>query len=118
MDMWSGFRMNREDVCASLRKGSNERVHGGDHQVHIERLVRAFAELFDHRRAKGQVWHEMPIHDVDMDHVCASMVYGGNLFTEAREICRENRGGNQHVAHAQSLSWNSRPHKVAGCPKV
>ena len=60
----------------------------------------------------------MAIHHVDMDHVCAGMVDGGNFLAEAGEICGENRGGNQHVSHVHSLSWNSRPHKMAGCPKV
>ena len=72
-------------------EGVNERVHRRDHQVDVERLFRMRTKLLDHRRPECQVRHKMAVHDIDVDHVGASMVDGPYFLPETGKVCRENR---------------------------
>jgi hypothetical protein len=78
-------------LAPGLGKGVYERIHRRDHQVHVERLFRMRTKLLDHGRAEGQVRHEMAVHDIDVDHVGASMVDGPDFLTETGKVCGENR---------------------------
>ena len=44
----------------------------GDHQVDVERQPRVPRERRDHRRAEGQVGHEVAVHHVDVHEVGAA----------------------------------------------
>ena len=57
-----------------------------DHQVHIERLVRAASYRFDDYRPDRDVRHEATIHHVNMDPIRARRIDGVNLLGETSEI--------------------------------
>jgi hypothetical protein len=90
MEMGTGFRVGRDDVGAGRREGFEIGVDRLDHQVDVEGFLRVRAKLLDDHGADGDVGHEMPVHDVDMDHVGAGLVHGADLFAETGKVRRQN----------------------------
>ena len=68
-----------------------------DHQMHVEDLFGVRPERLHHVRADGDVGHEMPVHDIDMDPVGAGRIDGAHLLAEPGEIGREDRWGDDDV---------------------
>ncbi len=58
-------------VAAGFGEGRQIGVGRRDHQMAVERFVGAVADRADHRRAEGDVGHEVPVHHVEMDPVGA-----------------------------------------------
>jgi hypothetical protein len=66
----------------------------------VERLGRVRAERLHHRRADGEVGHEMAVHHVDVDPVGAGLVDRAHFLAEPGEIGGQDRGGDERgMAH-------------------
>ena len=65
-----------------------------NHQVHIERLLRAASHRFDNHRPDRDVRHEATIHYVDMDPVGSRRIDSANLLGESPKIRRQDRRRN------------------------
>ncbi len=87
--------MMSEPACG---EGLDKGVAGRDHQMHVEDLLRVRTERLHDVGADGDVGHEMPVHDVDMDPVAARRIDGAHLLAEPREVGREDRRGNDDIA--------------------
>ncbi len=108
--MRAGFRMHGDDVGASFGEGLDEGIARRDHQMHVEDLLRVWAERRDDVGADGDVRHEMPVHHVDMDPVGARLVDRAHLLAEPREIGRQDRRGDDDVSGHGSLSLPASHH--------
>ncbi len=82
------FRMHGDHVGAGFREGLEIGIAGRDHQMHVERLVGMRPERLHHVRADGDIGHEMPVHDIDMDPVGAGRVDRAHLLAELGEVGR------------------------------
>jgi len=58
--------------------------------MHIERKRGNFAHGFEHRNAEGKIWHEMAVHNVEVNQFSAGLLYAANFFTQAGEISRKD----------------------------
>jgi hypothetical protein len=86
VEMRPRLGMHRDAVAAGIGEGGDVGIDGRNHQVTVEHLVRAVADRLDDGRPEGDVGHEMPVHDVEMDPVRAGSRHRLDLFAELREI--------------------------------
>src|SRR2546423_1449047 len=78
-------------------------AHGpADHQVDVEDHVE-IAQGLDGVRAHRQRRHEVPVHDVDVDHARADRDDLFDLLAQAPEVGREDRGGDVPVHTSMSM---------------
>ena len=83
-------------IGTGLSKVGDIALRLDDHQVHIQRLLRVASHRFDNHRPERDIRHEMAVHDVDMNPVCACRVDGANLVGEVPEIRRQDRRCNNN----------------------
>jgi hypothetical protein len=69
-----------------------------NHQMHIERLLRATSNCRDYHGANGDVGNEAPIHDKNMYPVGACRINRADLFPELREVRGQDRRRNHNEA--------------------
>src|SRR3546814_5470045 len=106
VDMRPCFRMNRNDVCARLRKSFEILVHRRNHEMDVQGLGRMRTKCLHHGRADGNIGDEMTVHDIDMDPIAHGLINGANFLAQAREISGENRS-EEHTSELQSLMRTS-----------
>ena len=86
--MGAGFLMDRDVLDA----GSSQAVDVGFrmfyHEMGIEGQLGAAAQSLDDGDAKGQVRHEMAVHQVEMDTICPLPFDVLNVFSQAGEVRR------------------------------
>src|SRR5471032_1179717 len=87
------FRVEGDDVGASLGEVGDDAVDRLDHQVDIDRHLHVRADRFAYQRADGQVGNVMVIHHVEVDHVGAVADNVAYFFTQAGEVGGKNAGG-------------------------
>jgi hypothetical protein len=63
--------MYRDDVSTSLGERLDVTLRLDDHQVHIERKLGDATQGFHDQRTDGQVRDKSPIHDINVDPICA-----------------------------------------------
>ncbi len=103
--MGPGLGMDGEDVRPRLGEGLEEGIDRRDHEMDVERLGAVRPERLHHRRADGQIGHEMAVHDVDVDPVRSRLVDGAHLLAEPGEVGREDGGGDADgLLHARTLT--------------
>ena len=102
----AGLRMDGDRCRRRLARRPRGRDRRGDHQMHVE-LVSAVRPDRPRRSAgaDGEVRHEMAVHHVDMDPVRAGGPERLHLLAEAREIGREDRGGDDEGAGMAESCW-------------
>lgn len=61
-----------------------------DHQVNIDRLVRAAPYRFDDYRPDRDVRHEATIHHINMDPIRTRRIDGVNLLVETSKVRRQD----------------------------
>ena len=83
--------MHAYPVRPCIGKSGDKLVRILDHQVAVERQLRRLAQARHHRRSDRDIGHEMPVHDVDVDHRTAATLRRGNLVRKVRKICRQDR---------------------------
>ena len=84
--MRTGLGMDCDDFGTSLGIAVQQRIRIGHHQMRIKRPVGHTAQRGNHRWAKGQVRHKMPIHHIEVDPVCTSPVNGGHFIGQPAEV--------------------------------
>ena len=96
VEMGHGFGMHRDRVRARLRVGPD--VFGSvlDHQVGVERQVRAAPDRRDHHRPEGQVGDVVPVHDVEVQPVRPGIFHRPDLLRQTGEVGGEKRRGEPH----------------------
>ena len=85
--------MDRHDVRASLDEGLEIGIGRRDHQVHVEGQRAVPAQRAHQRGAEGDVRHEMPVHDVEMQPVGAGGFDGVNLLAQSGEVSGQEGWG-------------------------
>ncbi|OJU11012.1 MAG: hypothetical protein BGN86_09675 [Caulobacterales bacterium 68-7] len=100
MQVRTGLGVHGENVGARLAIGLEVGIDRGDHQVHVDRDLHVWLQRLHHHRADGDVGHEVAVHDVDVQPVGAGGLHGPNLFPEAREIRRQDGGGDDRAVGA------------------
>jgi hypothetical protein len=93
--------MNGQHFGAGLPEAGDVPLRLHDHQVHIKRLARVLADGVQHREPEGDVRHEDPVHDVDVEPVGFAAVDQFHIALEVAEIGGEyGRGYKGHGAGA------------------
>src|SRR3546814_4402513 len=67
VDMRPCFRMNRNDVCARLRKSFEILVHRRNHEMDVQGLGRMRKKRLHHGRAYGNLGDAMTVHEIPRD---------------------------------------------------
>jgi hypothetical protein len=80
------FGVDRNSVGASLCKRLNILLGFDDHEMHVDRLLRGFTDGIDNDWADGEVGHETPIHDVDVNPVCTRLIDRLDFSLKAAKI--------------------------------
>lgn len=81
------FGMDADDGGACLCKFTDVLFRVLDHQVAIQRKVRALLDAGGNARAETDVRDKVPVHDVQMDEACAAVFNGLEAVTEFEEVC-------------------------------
>ena len=71
-------------------------------------------QFLDDRWTECQVRDEMPVHDIDMDHVGTGIVNCPYFLTQTGKVSRQDRRGNQDITHTGWVKPNCRKHKARG----
>ena len=85
----------------------------GDHQVNVHRNNRDLAHPFHYDRANGDVWHEVTVHDIDVQPIGAGGFDSLDFVLETAEIGGQNRRSDFHRGHLRNLS-HARGKKTIG----
>ena len=80
------FLVDRNLVGAGIDENRRVFVRVFDHQVKIESQIGDLADALDHRRTKGQIRHEMPVHHIHMEHRHSRDFDSMNLVSQAGKI--------------------------------
>ena len=107
VNMRARLNMRGQNICPCIRIGINIGVNRRDHQMHIHDRFYMRPKGLHRRRAKGEVRHKMPIHDIDMHPIRPLRLNGADLCTKIGKIRRENRRGDFYRAikgHRAGLS--------------
>ena len=99
MKMRPGLDMDRDRIRPGFREGGKIGVARGDHKMHVERNFCVRAQGAHHRRANRDVWHEMAVHDVDMNPIGTGADNRPDFFAEIGEIGGQYRGRNDQRRH-------------------
>ena len=84
------FGMDADDGSACLCKFTDVLFRVLDHQVAIQREIRALLDTGGNARAETDIWDEVPVHDIQMDEACAAVFNGLEAVTEFEEVCVQN----------------------------
>jgi len=98
------LRLDQDVIGSGTDKVFDVALRLDDHEVHVQRLGGRPAHCLDHDRAEADVRDEAPVHDVDKDPVGAGRVDSADLFGEATEVRRKNRGSDNERLHMTSQS--------------
>jgi hypothetical protein len=60
----------------------------GNHQVNVEGKLGYFLQGFNDRGAYRQIWHEMAIHDVNVQQIRSASLDRGHLVGQAGKVGR------------------------------
>ena len=90
------FRVDEEMIGTGLGKGGEMAFRLDDHQMHVERLLRAAAHRLHDQRPDRDIRHEAAVHDVDMNPVGAGRLDGANFIGKMSEVRRQDRRRNDN----------------------
>ncbi len=91
MEVDRGFLMHGHPVGARIEEQGDEVPRPLDHQVDVQGEPGGFPERSDSLRPEGQVGHEVPVHDVDMDQVGAGLLGHLHRLAHLGEIGGQDR---------------------------
>ena len=75
-----------DDVGTGLRERFDVGVNGGDHQMHVHHAFDVGADRGAGGGTERDVWHEMPVHDIDVNPVSALGFDGFAFGTKVGEV--------------------------------
>ena len=88
-----GFEVDVDRMRARLHETRQIMVRPRDHQVHVQRQFDGLLHRRDHRRAEGNVVHEMAVHHVEVQPVRPGGLDAPGFLAELGEIARQQRRG-------------------------
>src|SRR4029077_4204456 len=98
IEMGPDLRVDGNAIRAGVGERGNKGVGRRDHEMDVERLLRVWTDGLNHSGTNGDIGHEVTVHDIDVDPVATGPIDGSNFLAEAREIRRQNGGGDQSIA--------------------
>ena len=104
-DLLVKFDMNGDFIRAGPGKGFDQNLRPRAHEVNVEKHPGQGTNGAHDFRPKGNVWDEMPVHDVEVQPVRAGTVGAFDFPAEAGVIGGEQR---RRDNHALSLSEERR----------
>gem|GEM_PF-31232 len=97
------LNMNRDAVRTGIYEAIQVFIRPGHHEMHIERQCRVRADRRDKLGAKGDIFHKMAVHDIEMKPVRARQFGLCGLLTDPRPIGgKKGRGDDSGVAVAHA----------------
>ena len=114
--MAGGLKVHADHVHPRVDERFDEQVGVLDHEVGVKGQIGTAAELRHNRGAEGDVGDEMPVHDVEVDHVRPAPVHLGDLLAQATEIGGKKRGSNldRAIEHGKTSFDRSVPDAATG----
>ena len=111
--MAGGLNVDREGVGAGIPKGLDTPLRVLDHEVHVKGQLHIPAAVLDQLGAERYRGYEVPVHHVDVDPVGTRLLERNHLLSEAAEVRRQDRGGDQQaqltvgtvIVSCESKSW-------------
>ena len=91
--MRPGLDMSGDDVGARLAESLDKSVHRRDHQMEIHHAFDMRADRRTGCGTKGDVWHEMAVHHIDMNPVGPLRLDGAAPGPEVGKIGGKDRRG-------------------------
>ena len=99
MQMRTSLHMDGYIVCTCLCKRFEMPLRFFDHQMYVKWKFRHALTGFDDDRSHSDVRDEVTVHHVYVKPIRARGFARGDLFAEARKICREDGGGEDVFCH-------------------
>ena len=90
------FDVNDHFIRPGFGKGFKQDFRPGTHEVNVEKQFGERADGFDDLRTEGNVWHEVTIHDVEMQPISTGSLRAFGPLTEASMVRGEQRWGNDY----------------------
>ena len=100
-DLLVKFDMDGDSIRASLGKRFDQNFRLRAHEVNVEKYFSQGTNGAHDFRPKGNVWDEMPVHDVEVQPVGAGTVGSFDFLAEAGVVGGEQR---RRDNHARNLS--------------
>jgi hypothetical protein len=92
MQMRTGLDVDANGLSARRGEVGHVAVGRLDHQVDVERQVRASADGFYDAWTNADVGDKVTVHHIDVDPVSAGGLGGANFFTQPGKIRGKDRG--------------------------
>src|SRR5439155_15729300 len=106
IEMYASFLVHGNPACARFGKCGNKVIGIFDHQVAIKnRFRKRLAQPRYNRRADGDVWHEMTVHDVYVQERTSAIERLLRVRCEIREIRGKDRRRELNGAWQDLCSW-------------
>lgn len=84
--MCARLSVDRDQAGACLGKIVDVPLWVGNHQMAVKKRIGMAAQRIDDERADGDVWHEVPVHHIDMKPVGAGGEDGIGLVGQMGKI--------------------------------
>ena len=97
--------MNREGGRACPAEGFDVFFGLVEHEMDVEGDGEALMERSHNAGAEAEVRHEMPVHDVYMNPVCARGNHAGSGGFEVENIGSEDGRGYNHGLNLRVVDW-------------
>jgi len=92
-----GLLVEDEEISAGLDEGVGVPLRPLDHEMNLEGELRPAPHRLDDRNPQGQVGHEQPVHDVDVEPIRPAPLGVGDLLPEAQAVRGEDGGKDLHA---------------------
>ena len=107
MQVGQHFHVHRDHCRACLHERLYIEVRIRDHQMDIERYAGHPLDRFHHRRADGDVRHEVAVHHVHVNQIGTAAFGGRDGLAEHGKVGRQNRGRDEHAHRLTSREIGS-----------
>ena len=59
--------------------------------MHVQREIGRTPDGLDHGYADAEIRHEVPVHDVQVQHLCPARLDTADFLAHSREVARQQR---------------------------
>lgn len=103
--MGAGLHMDDESTASGFHVSVGENIRCEHHEVSLERLLGVSPSGGDHVGSKGEIRHELPVHDVPLEVIDTGLVERFDLLTETGEVARQDRRNDlDRQGHTRTLA--------------
>src|SRR5688572_2716929 len=89
--MWTDLLMDRDLIRTRFDKYRSIAIGISDHQVSIESQLGDLPDSLHHRRAEGEIWHEVAVHYIDVQHSYPCALDFADLIRQPGKVRRQYR---------------------------